>query len=326
MGPCQIFGGCWLPQCPFIQPPGCHVPHTSGDLCNGRGWTPFSKSRPDPCPYTYPCHGDPGLWNHCRWNDKICIFFLSMSLTWILPVVSYSPPLFSCPLILALMAFVFELSDLVDLTSIGTLLSYSMVAFSVLVLRYQPDQKLSKNEATEVGTFEMNSLPKPLESVPQAAESLHCSINTISSLKSGRIVYGCASLLVILLMVLCLILAKRLRHLFSGDPVYTTVAVLLLVFITGITFIIWRQPQDSTALHFKVPALPFLPLVSISVNVYLMMQLNSGTWVRFGIWIVIGFAIYFGYGIRHSLKKSDQQLTTSSSQTVNENIPSAELA
>nr|XP_003406642.1 cationic amino acid transporter 3-like [Loxodonta africana] len=229
-------------------------------------------------------------------------------------------------IIAALMAFVFELSDLVDLTSIGTLLSYSMVAFSVLVLRYQPDQKLSKNEATEVGTFEMNSLPKPLESVPQAAESLHCSINTISSLKSGRIVYGCASLLVILLMVLCLILAKRLRHLFSGDPVYTTVAVLLLVFITGITFIIWRQPQDSTALHFKVPALPFLPLVSISVNVYLMMQLNSGTWVRFGIWIVIGFAIYFGYGIRHSLKKSDQQLTTSSSQTVNENIPSAELA
>ncbi|KAM9632816.1 LOW QUALITY PROTEIN: cationic amino acid transporter 3-like [Trichechus inunguis] len=52
--------------------------------------------------------------------------------------------------IAALMAFLFELSDLVDLTSIGTLLSYSMVAFSVPVLRYQPDQKLSKNEATKV--------------------------------------------------------------------------------------------------------------------------------------------------------------------------------
>ena len=42
----------------------------------------------------------------------------------------------------------------------------------------------------------------------------------------------------------------------------------------------WLCPQ--------VPALPVLPLVSIFVNVYLLMQMNTGTWVLLGIWMVIG--------------------------------------
>lgn len=31
-----------------------------------------------------------------------------------------------------------------------------------------------------------------------------------------------------------------------------------------------------------------LPLLSIFVNVYLMMQMTPGTWARFGIWMLIG--------------------------------------
>ena len=60
------------------------------------------------------------------------------------------------------------------------------------------------------------------------------------------------TLAVLLLIILSLILAQWPSQVFSGDPVLTTVAVLLLLLITGVTVIIWRQPQDPTALHFKV--------------------------------------------------------------------------
>ncbi|KAB0349781.1 hypothetical protein FD754_014638 [Muntiacus muntjak] len=192
------------------------------------------------------------------------------------------------------LALLFHVTDLMDLMSLRSLLANLVVDFSVLVLRYHSDQNLSKNQRTE-------------EETEMQLVSLWFPPSTIPTRKSGQIAYGCASMLVLLLTILSLILAQWPSQVFSGDPVLTTVAVLLLLLITGVTVIIWRQPQSPTALHFRVPALPVLPLVSIFVNVYLMVHMTTWTWVLFGIWMGIGFAIYFGYGIRHKLEENSEQ-------------------
>ena len=73
------------------------------------------------------------------------------------------------------------------------------------------------------------------------------------SLSSGSSLFSSTlTLAVLLLIILSLILAQWPSQVFSGDPMLTTVAVLLLLLIIGVTVIIWRQPQEPTALYFKV--------------------------------------------------------------------------
>ncbi|XP_036379391.1 high affinity cationic amino acid transporter 1 isoform X2 [Megalops cyprinoides] len=203
----------------------------------------------------------------------------------------------------AIMAFLFDLKDLVDLMSIGTLLAYTLVAACVLVLRYQPEQlsqayqmgsTQDEMELTEsIGTQSMGMLPGVEERF--STKNLLFPENTEPSNLSGFTVNICASMLGLLILVFSLLAVQ-------GGAMPWSVALLsvLVMVCLGLTLIIWRQPESKTKLSFKVPLLPFLPVVSMFVNVYLMMQLDRGTWIRFAIWMALGFVIYFGYGIWHS--------------------------
>lgn len=38
----------------------------------------------------------------------------------------------------------------------------------------------------------------------------------------------------------------------------------------------------------KVPLVPLLPAISIFINIYLMLMLDYYTWIRFGVWMILG--------------------------------------
>ncbi|XP_045319673.1 cationic amino acid transporter 3-like [Leopardus geoffroyi] len=193
-------------------------------------------------------------------------------------------------IIAAITTYFFGLTDVVDLMFIGSMISYSMVAICVLILRYQPERRNGGNES------EVQEENGPAEEKLTLQGLLFPGSPTPTPL-SGRVVYVCSSLLVLLLTLLCLVLAQW-PVLLSGNLAWISVVVLLLVLITGLTGIIWRQPQSSSPFHFKVSALPLLPVLSIFMNIYLMMQVSAATWAQFGVWMLIGFALYFSYAIQ----------------------------
>ncbi|RZK22637.1 MAG: amino acid permease, partial [Hymenobacter sp.] len=43
-----------------------------------------------------------------------------------------------------------------------------------------------------------------------------------------------------------------------------------------------------------------LPVLGLLTNLYLMTQLGINNWTMFLIWLLIGLAIYFTYGYKHS--------------------------
>ena len=61
-----------------------------------------------------------------------------------------------------------------------------------------------------------------------------------------------------------------------------------------------RRSRPDLKRGFRVPWSPVLPIISGLVCLWLMMNLTVETWIRFVVWLVLGFIIYFSYGYRHS--------------------------
>ncbi len=64
---------------------------------------------------------------------------------------------------------------------------------------------------------------------------------------------------------------------------------------------ILRTKRPELERPFRTPWMPFVPIMGILCCVGLMLTLPGDTWLRLIVWLIIGFAIYFFYGRRHSV-------------------------
>jgi basic amino acid/polyamine antiporter, APA family len=81
----------------------------------------------------------------------------------------------------------------------------------------------------------------------------------------------------------------------------SNIGTLFAFVLVSAGVIVLRRTQPERKRGFKVPLVPFLPMVSIGCCLFLMIGLPLMTWERFFVWLVIGLFIYFLYS-RHRTK------------------------
>jgi len=76
----------------------------------------------------------------------------------------------------------------------------------------------------------------------------------------------------------------------------TNIGTLFAFIVVSAGVIILRRTQPDRPRSFRVPWVPFLPILSMLCCLVLMMSLPLETWIRFFVWLGIGLFIYFFYG------------------------------
>jgi APA family basic amino acid/polyamine antiporter len=80
----------------------------------------------------------------------------------------------------------------------------------------------------------------------------------------------------------------------------TNIGTLFAFVLVSIGVMVLRVAEPDRHRPFRVPFVPVTPLISVVACLYLMFKLPRLTWERFGVWLLVGLAIYFLYSVRHS--------------------------
>jgi APA family basic amino acid/polyamine antiporter len=80
----------------------------------------------------------------------------------------------------------------------------------------------------------------------------------------------------------------------------TNIGTLFAFVMVSAGVLVLRRLEPDRVRPFRAPLVPLTPIISIVACLYLMLQLPTLTWIRFGIWLGLGLLVYLFYGMRHS--------------------------
>lgn len=76
----------------------------------------------------------------------------------------------------------------------------------------------------------------------------------------------------------------------------TSIGTLLAFVLVSIGVLVLRKRSPDVARPFRTPLVPWIPLGAVAACLLQMVSLPFATWVRLGVWLALGFVVYFAYG------------------------------
>ncbi|GAB3583140.1 amino acid permease [Hymenobacter daeguensis] len=206
--------------------------------------------------------------------------WLTMSRDGLLPsVFSKIHPRFHTPsfstiitgFFVAVPALILNMDLVVDLTSIGTLFAFALVCGGILII-----DPYGKSEARFKVPYLNGQWLVPL--ILAIGIALVVRYNTASNHEFWLDATGAHGWLQ----------TDKLTGKVTGGFAHQIPTLVFFLFCIALCVLSFRKK------------LSLLPVLGLLINLYLMTELGISNWTLFFVWLLIGLAVYFGYGYRNS--------------------------
>ncbi|KAG5083173.1 hypothetical protein JHK82_053342 [Glycine max] len=224
----------------------------------------------------------------------------------------------------ATLAFFMDVSQLAGMVSVGTLLAFTTVAVSVLIIRYVPPDEvpIPSSLLTSVDPLLRQSSGDIGEdgSVSPVDPASYCENSHLEALLGHPLIIKevtkdeqnekarrkLASWTIALLCIGILIVTSAASADWCPRILRLTLCGMGGILLLCSTIVLACVKQDDTRHSFghsggfACPFVPFLPAACILINTYLLIDLGVATWLRVSVWMLIGVLVYLFYGRTHS--------------------------
>jgi APA family basic amino acid/polyamine antiporter len=90
------------------------------------------------------------------------------------------------------------------------------------------------------------------------------------------------------------------------------IGTLFAFVLVSIGVVVLRRTRPDLPRSFRTPAVPLIPALAVLACLFLMLNLGTHTWYRFGAWMAIGLVLYFVYGRRRSRVTAGERVLAAS--------------
>lgn len=88
-------------------------------------------------------------------------------------------------------------------------------------------------------------------------------------------------------------------------------AVVLAFALVNVAVLVLRRSRPDLKRAFRMPGAPVPLVLGVLARTYLRFSMSLSVWISFGVWLLLGLAIYFGYGMRRSALETEEMAQAS---------------